>query len=387
MINLPTTKINEIWNNSDKFITNLIERAPRYWIYEFWLKNININTIISQWEPLDWLHFFVNAPEDWVNNIINNAPEEIQDIFQSIKNELDNVNGYELAPDTKDIFYTGDLICNQDLQADIFIPTPISDYSETAILSAYEYYFDAITTPLPYYSDHEVVEGFAYFGPLEGSGWHLHYYFAGGEGRYQLIPRTSTEGSIYSSYRLLLVEKGDIIRSELYDLIESNINLIETYLAEQLILTLAQDLEKTIEFIIQTIEFDFDLFTKFAVNIKFLYTEISHKYRENYILGELDSWKENFIYKFISELPAYWNVVNGDLSKAIDISNIGDFSFTGEQQTEQSDNPFGTPKASGSYSFKQKSDQELIEALKTRGAQLEEWTFGFGRLFQTLLSF
>lgn len=121
--------------------------------------------------------------------------------------------------------------------------------------------------------------------------------------------------------------------------------------------------------------------------VTWAYKSIANYFKNNMILANEENFKVNFVMKFYSVFPAYYADFNGDISKIQNVANYGDFTFLGEQVTETNeDTPFNTPTSAGKYSFKQKSDKELIEAFEYRKTRTNQFMGEFSSMFQRALT-
>ncbi len=120
--------------------------------------------------------------------------------------------------------------------------------------------------------------------------------------------------------------------------------------------------------------------------VEWAYNLIERTYKENFTdFDNINNFKNSFLNRFISSFPAYWNIFNGDTSNIQDTNNYGDFTFYGEQQTENNEgSPFKTPISTNKHVFKQKSDKELAEAFKYREIKIDSFLSEFNNLFQPL---
>lgn len=116
-----------------------------------------------------------------------------------------------------------------------------------------------------------------------------------------------------------------------------------------------------------------------------MYSVIAEYYEDNMISGSEKLFMINFRNRFTDLLPGYWNMLNGELSEIVNPNTIGDFSFNGEQQNTDLDNPFGTPRTTDRYTFRQLSGEQLKNALKERAGELQNFIHEFSDLFQYMI--
>ena len=115
------------------------------------------------------------------------------------------------------------------------------------------------------------------------------------------------------------------------------------------------------------------------------YERVKEYFANSYAYGTEETFKFNFINTFQENYPTYFPWFNGDFTSKEKITDMGKYSFSGEQPTAQTEEVFGTPKTKGkNWNFNQDNRQEAKTRIKeTKSLSIEDFIGLFSNRFQT----